>query len=211
MTPTARPGLILASGLAVSVAAAVAPAGLHGAEVPVLSWALWAAVLVAGVSLSVVAGGGAGAGARTLAWLLPPILLITLPAALLAGAGRGTIVGVALVARALAAATAALCTVTYLGPSGTVAGLRALRVPPRLVAIVHAMLVSLAAIRRQVAGMQRARAARRASASPWSALARAPVETLRAFGGLAGALLLRAMERAESLERARRARGGVEG
>ena len=209
MTRTARPGLVLAAGVGVSVAAALAPAGLRSGFVPAESWALWAVVFAAGALLCAVTGVGAMTVARTLAWLLPPILLITLPAAFFAGAGRGTTVAAALVARALAAATAALATVTYLGPSGTISGLGALYVPPRLVAIVHAMLVSLAAIARQAAGMQRARAARRARATPWSALARAPVETLRGFGGLAGALLLRAMERAESLERARRARGAT--
>jgi energy-coupling factor transporter transmembrane protein EcfT len=146
-----------------------------------------------------------------LSWLLAPILLITIPAGVFAGGGRGAWVAMALVARALSAATAALATVTYLGPSGTVAGLRALRVPKHLVEVVHAMLVSLGAIARQVAGMQRARSARRARATPWASLASAPFETLRAFGGLAGALLLRVMERAESLERARRARGGADG
>jgi energy-coupling factor transporter transmembrane protein EcfT len=38
----------------------------------------------------------------------------------------------------------------------------------------------------------------------------APRETLRGFGRLTGALLLRSVERAESLERARRARGGLD-
>jgi len=209
MIRTARPGLVLAAGLVVSAAAALSPAGLHG-RVPAGSWALWAVVLVAGVGLCAVGRGGAGAAARTLAWLFPPILLMTIPAAWFAGADRGAVVAAALATRAMAAAAVGLGTVSYLGPSGTVAGLRALRVPSRFVAIVHAMLVSLAAIARQVGGMQRARAARRARATPWSALVKTPRKTLRAFGGLSGAVLLRAIERAESLERARIARGGGE-
>jgi len=171
---------------------------------------VWGAVFAAGCLLAARAGGGLHPAARSLGWLLAPILLITIPAAFFAGAGRGGVVAAALVARAFSAATMMLATVTFLGPTGTIAGLRALHVPGRLVEIVHAMLVSLTAVGRQVAGMQRARSARRASATPWASLASAPVETVRAFGGLAGALLLRSMERAESLERARRARGGAE-
>jgi energy-coupling factor transporter transmembrane protein EcfT len=111
----------------------------------------------------------------------------------------------------MAAAAAGLATVAILGPAGLIAGLRSLHVPSRLLEIVHAMLVSLNAIVRQVAGMLRARAARRTGPAPWSTLVVAPIETLRGFGRLVGALLLRSMERAESTERARRARGGFEG
>jgi energy-coupling factor transporter transmembrane protein EcfT len=119
-------------------------------------------------------------------------------------------VALALLVRALAAAAAGVATVAHLGPTGVVMGLRHLRVPARLVEIVHAMLVSLAAIVRQVAGMQRARAARRTGPAPWPALLAAPAGTLRGFGRLIGALFLRSIERAEMLERARRARGGVD-
>jgi energy-coupling factor transporter transmembrane protein EcfT len=210
MTRIARPGLVLAAGATVSIAAALAPAGLHGHGVPASSWIAWGTVFAVGCLLAARAGGGFSPAARTLGWLLVPILLITIPAAFFAGQGRGAIVAAALVARALSAATMMLATVTSLGPTGTIAGLRALRVPARLVAIVHAMLVSLTAIGRQVAGMQRARSARRASATPWASLLAAPLETVRGFGSLAGALLLRSMERAESLERARRARGGAD-
>jgi energy-coupling factor transporter transmembrane protein EcfT len=55
--------------------------------------------------------------------------------------------------------------------------------------------------------MLRARAARRGGGGAWSALARSPRGTLRGFGRLVAALLLRSLERAESLERARDARG----
>jgi energy-coupling factor transporter transmembrane protein EcfT len=210
MLCTDRPGLVLAAGLIASVVAALMPAGLLGV-VPAASWAIWGVLLIAGLALVGIAGGGAGPVARSLLWLLPPVLLLTLPASLFAAAGRGPAVAAALIARALAAAAVLLATVTFLGPSRTIAGLRALRVPARLTEIVHAMLVSLTAIVRQVSGMQRARAARRASTNPWAALVSAPVETLRGFGGLVGALLLRSLERGEALERARRARGGGEG
>ena len=69
------------------------------------------------------------------------------------------------------------------------------------------LLASLALVARQVAAMLRARAARRMSGGAWSALVRSPRETLRGFGRLVAALLLRSLERAESLERAREARG----
>jgi energy-coupling factor transporter transmembrane protein EcfT len=88
-----------------------------------------------------------------------------------------------------------------------IAGLRALRLPGRFVDVVHAMLVGLAAIVRQVADMLRARTARGTGHAPWASLVLAPGETLRGFGRITAALLLRSLERAEALERARRARG----
>ena len=210
MPPTARPGAVLAAGLAVVVSAAILPAGLGGRPIPALSWISWTAILIASLAALDAVNGSVVGAMRSLAWLLPPVLLLTIPAAPFAARGRGTDVALALVLRSLTAAAAGLATVTVLGPSGLVRGLRSLRVPARLVEIVHAMLVGLAAIRRQVAGMLRARAARRTDHAPWSALAVAPIETLRGFGRLVGALLLRSIERAESLERARRARGGLD-
>ncbi len=97
-----------------------------------------------------------------------------------------------------------------LGPAGLVRGLRHLHLPARLVAIVEATLASLAVVTRQVTHMLRAREARRPHLGAWSAMAWRPAETVRGFGRLAAALLLRSLERAEALEQARRARGGAE-
>ena len=204
---TANPGLVLAVGLAVVALAATAPAGLHGRPVPVWSWIVWSVVPLASVALLRSKRGGLVVAARQLALLLPTVALLTLPAVLFAAAERGAVVGVALFSRALATAAAGLATVTYLGPVELIAGLRALRLPGRLVDVVHAMLVGLAAIVRQVADMLRARTARGTGHGPWASLVLAPGETLRGFGRITAALLLRSLERAEALERARRARG----
>jgi len=175
--------------------------------VPAWSWIVWGVVPIASVALLRSKRGGLVVAARQLALLFPAVLLLTLPAVLFAAARGGAVVGVALVARALATAAAGLATVTYLGPVELVAGLRALRLPERFVDVVHAMLVGLAAIVRQAAEMLRARTARGTGHAPWSSLAMAPDETLRGFGRITAALLLRSLERAEALERARRARG----
>jgi cobalt/nickel transport system permease protein len=202
-------GWVLATGLVASASAALAPAGLAGGAVPAWSWFLWLAVAAGAVAGLGAVPGGLRAAARHLRLLLPVLLLLTAPVIVFAAAGRGGVVALAVVARALAASGAALATVSVLGAERVVGGLAALRVPGRIVEIVHAQLVALAAIVRQAAGMQRARCARRADARPWRSLAGAPVETLRGFGRLAAALLLRSMERAEALERARRALGAA--
>jgi energy-coupling factor transporter transmembrane protein EcfT len=204
---TASPGLVLSAGLAVVALAATAPAGLHGRPVPAWSWIVWGAVPIASVVLLRSKRGGLVVAARQLALLLPTVLLLTLPAVLFAAAQNGAVVGAALFARALATAAAGLATVAYLGPVELVAGLRALRLPGRFVDVVHAMLVGLAAIVRQVAEMLRARTARGTGHAPWASLARAPWETLHGFGRVTAGVLLRSLERAEALERARRARG----
>jgi energy-coupling factor transporter transmembrane protein EcfT len=210
MRPIGRPRAVLTSGFAVVTCTALLPAGLDGRQVPALSWILWTFVLLGSLMTLCAVNGSLARTIRSLAWLLPPVLLLTLPAVVFAAGGRGAGVALALVLRALSAATAGLATAAALGPPGLVQGLRALRVPPRLIAIVHAMLVSVATMVRQVSSMLRARAARRPSPAPWSVLAFEPVETFRGFGRLVGSLLLRSLERAESLERARRARGGLE-
>jgi energy-coupling factor transporter transmembrane protein EcfT len=204
---TGNPGLVLAAGIAVVALAAAAPAGLHGRPVPVWSWIVWGVVPIASIATLRLKRGGLVVAARQLVLLLPTVLLLTLPALLFAAAERGAVVGAALFARALATAAAGLATVTYLGPVRLVAGLRAFRLPSRFVDVVHAMLVSLAAIVRQVAEMLRARTARGTGRAPWLGLALAPGETVRGFGRITAALLLRSLERAEALERARRARG----
>ncbi len=210
MRAIAEPGAILAVGLFVVVYAALLPAGLDGRPIPAVSWISWTVVLIGSLVGLRAVNGSAVRAVRGLAWLLPPILLLTLPAAFFAAGGKGTGVALALVLRSLTAATAGLATVSALGSSGLVQGLRSLHVPSRLVETVHAMLVALTAIGRQVSGMLRARAARGTSPAPWSALAISPIDTVRGFGRLVGALLLRSIERAESVERARRARGGLD-
>ena len=211
MTRTAREGAVLACGLALAVASGIAPAGLRGRPVPLASWVVWSAAGVVAVAFAAASERGVLRTARAVAWLAPAVILLALPAAFFAVEGRRGEVAAALVTRALASAAATLATVTYLGPPGVVRGLRALYVPRRLVDVVHAMLVGLAAMVRQVTAMQRARAARRARRTAFAALAAAPAETVRGFGSLTAALLLRALERAEALERARRARAGAEG
>jgi energy-coupling factor transporter transmembrane protein EcfT len=175
--------------------------------VPALSWIAWSAVPVAALWLLRSKRGGVVVAARKLALLLPAVLLLTLPVVLFAAAENGLLVGGALLARALATATAGLATVTYLGPAPLLDGLRALRLPARFVDVVHAMLVSLSAILRQASDMLRARAARGTGHAPWEGLVSSPAETVRGFGRITSALLLRSLERAEALERARRARG----
>lgn len=210
MRRTARPGLVLATGLAVAAASALFPAGLGGGAVPAWSVASWIAVLLASFVTIRARTRSSTRTLRDLAWLLPPVILLTLPVALFAAEGRGPATAGAILLRAWAAASAGLSTYVFLGAPGLLDGMRALRVPSRLVDVAHAMLVSLTAIGRQVSGMLRARAARRTGSAPWAAIAVAPVETLRAFGRFVGALLLRSLERAEASERARRARGGGE-
>ncbi len=204
---TVNPGLVLAVGLAVVVLAATAPAGVHGRPVPLWSWIVWSVVPAVSFALLRSKRGGLMVAARQLALLVPTVLMLTLPAVLFAAASGGVVVGSALLARSVATATAGLATVTYLGPVELIAGLRTLRLPERFLDVVHAMLVGLAAIVRQVTEMLRAKTARGTGHTPWSELAMAPVETLRGFGRITAALLLRSLERTESLERARRARG----
>jgi energy-coupling factor transporter transmembrane protein EcfT len=203
----ASPGLVLLAGFAVVVFAATAPAGLHGRPVPPWSWIVWSAVPLLSIAVLRSKKGGLMVAARQLAPIAPAVLLLTMPAVLFAAAEQGPAVGAALVARALATAVAGLATVSVLGPVDLVAGLRALKIPDRCVDVVHAMLVSLAAIVRLVEGMLRSRTARGAGRLPWSGLVLAPGETLRGFGRVTAALFLRSLERAEALERARRARG----
>lgn len=203
-----HPGLLLSAGLALAVAAALAPAGLGGRPIPIWSWGAWGVAFGVGLVALRAAGLTMPQALRRLAWLLPFVLLLAVPAALLAPAGRRLPVALALGTRALAAATAGAGIASWLGPLGIVRGAAALGVPARLVAVLEAALGSLAGVLRQVRGMLRAREARRPAFGAWSSLAREPVATLTGFGRFAAALLLRSLERAEMLERARRAREG---
>ena len=206
MTPS-RPGLVLAAGLVLTALAALAPAGLARPAVPSWSWAAWAIAFAGGATAFRLAGSTLPQLARRLGWLIPFVLALALPAALLAPPGRRLATAVALAARALAATTAAAGAAVVLGPLGLVRGARALRVPGRLVDVLEAALSSLAAMVEQARAMLRAREARRTTYGPWGSLLAEPASTLRGFGRFAGALLLRTLERAEAVERARLARG----
>ena len=208
MRHTARPGTALAAGLAASVIAAVAPAGLAGGSVPVTSFAIWGTVLVCSVVVMRSSEGSLSPAIRRIVWLLVPVLLLGVTASLLVPRERRLAVGAALLLRSLASASAAIATVAALGPGGIIRGLRALMAPALLVDVLHAMLVALTAVARQIAAMQRSRSARRARSAPLAALVTSPVQSVTGFGRIAGALFLRSVERAEALERARRARGG---
>ncbi len=204
------PGRVLALGLAAVLAAALAPAGVDGRAVPAGSWAVWAAVFALALGGFAVAGVAPARALRRLLWLLPMVLTLALSAALFAPRGRGPAMAAALGTRALAAAAAGAALATVLGPAGLVAGLRALRAPARLVELLAESIAGIAVTTRQVRTMLVAREARRPGAGAWAPLAREPLATARAFGRLVAALLLRTLERAEALDRARRARGGIE-
>ncbi|HUL78499.1 MAG TPA: energy-coupling factor transporter transmembrane component T [Vicinamibacteria bacterium] len=204
---TSRPGLTLGAGLALAIVAALAPAGLAHAPAPAWSWGAWG-VAFAGGGLAFRLGGSTFPQlVRRLLWLLPLVLLLALPAALLAGPGRRLVTAAALAARALAATSAAAGTAFRLGPLGLVQGARAMGVPARLADVLEAALSSLFAMLDQARAMLRAREARRTAHGPWGSLLAEPASTVRGFGRFAGALLLRTLERAEALEQARLARG----
>jgi energy-coupling factor transporter transmembrane protein EcfT len=202
-----RPGVLLGAGLALTVLAALAPAGLARPSVPARSWAAWTLAFAGGVAAFRLAGSTLPQLVRRLAWLLPFVLVLALPAALLAPPGRRLPTAAALLARSIAATTAAAGTSFLLGPLGLVRGARSLGAPARLVDVLEAALASLAAMLEQARSMLRAREARRTTHGPWGSLLADPAATLRGFGRFAAALLLRTLERAEAVERARLARG----
>ena len=206
MTPP-RPGLVLGAGLSLTILAALTPAGLARPSVPAWSWGLWALAFAGGAAAFRFAGSTLAQLVRRLGWLLPFVLVLTLPAALLAPPGRRLTTALARAARSLAATTAAAGAAFLLGPLGLVRGARALRVPARLAEVLEAALSSLAAMVEQARAMLRGREARRTTHGPWGSLLTEPASTVRGFGRFAGALLLRTLERAEAVERARLARG----
>lgn len=198
----------LLAGLALVLAAALAPAGLDGRAVPWWSWALWTADVIGALWLFSRAGFVLAEAVRRVSWLAPMVAVFALPAALLAPAGARVTVGLALATRALAAAAMGAALVTWLGPSGLVRAVRGLGLPDRLADVLEATLASLAIVLRQVRAMLRAREARRPGYGAWSDLVARPADTVRGFGRLVASLLLRSIERAEAVEQARRARGG---
>jgi len=202
-----RHGRLLAAGLLLVAAAALSPAGLRGDAIPAWAWLVWSASAAIGLAVSRQAGVPPQEALRRLAWLLPVVLMFAVPAAILAPAERRVLVACALVYRALSAAAAGASIAAWLGPSGLVRGARQLGAPARLADVIEATLASLAVVLRQAGNMLRAREARRTTFGAWSDMAVAPLDTTRGFGRLVAALLLRSLERAEALERARRARG----
>jgi energy-coupling factor transporter transmembrane protein EcfT len=206
-SPERHPGIVLAAGLLLACMAALAPAGLGGQPVPAASVAVWLVVFGGAIAAQRAHGAALRDALRRLLPFLPFILLLAVPAAIVAPPGRRLATGLGLAARATAATSAGIALAAWLGPAGLVAGMRQLRVPERLVQILAEALASLAIVLRHVRAMLRAREARRPGFGAWSSLAAAPVRTVRGFGRLVAALLLRSLERAESLDRARRARG----
>ena len=209
MTPTGKHAApAFAGGLALVAAAALAPAGLNGRGVPAWSWAVWAFVFAAALAVFSRAGLPFREALRRVGWLAPVVAVFSVPAALLAPVGNRVTVGLALAARALAAAGMGAAIATWLGPSGLVRAVRGLRLPVRLADVFEATLASLTVVLRQIRAMLRAREARRPAFGAWSDLLASPADTVRGFGRLVASLLLRSLERAEALEQARRARGG---
>jgi energy-coupling factor transporter transmembrane protein EcfT len=201
------PGAVLAIGLGLTVFAATAPAGLGGEPVPGWSWLAWLLAFAAGLHGFRRGGSTLAQTARRVAWLLPFVLTLALPALLVSGSGSRAAAGLALVTRSLAATTSAAGAAFRLGPLGLLRGVRALGAPERLALVLEAALVGLRSMVERARAMLRARSARRAADAAWALLLREPGPTLRGFGRFGAALLLRTLERAEAQERARLARG----
>jgi len=202
-----RYGLILAWGLLVAAAAALAPAGLQGERPPLWAWVLWMLAFATAFWAFRKAGLLVAEAVRRITWLMPVVAVFALPAALLAPSRARGMVALTLSVRALAAAAAGAGIATWLGPTGIVSGARQIGAPQRLVDVLEATIASLATVLRQVKSMLQAREARRTAFGAWSDMVTQPTESIRGFGRLVAALLLRSLERAEALERARRARG----
>jgi energy-coupling factor transporter transmembrane protein EcfT len=210
MPPTGRrAALILGIGLTAIVAAAIMPAGIGGHAIRWWAWLVWAVTF--GTALLIFRRGGylLPESLRRVAWVVPALSVFVMPAALFAPPPDRVLVALALLCRALAATTMGAALAASLGPSGLARGVRQLGAPDRLADVFESMLASLTVVVRQVLAMLRAREARRPGAGAWSAVLSSPGETIRGFGRLVASLLLRSLERAEAVEQARRARGGL--
>lgn len=174
---------------------------------PVWAWGLWTLSFATALWAFHKAGLPGAEAVRRIAWLMPLVAAFALPAALLAPTRARWLVALTLSVRALAAAAGGAGIATWLGPSGIVNGAGQLGAPQRLVDVLEATLASLATVLRQIRAMLQAREARRTTFGAWSDLAAEPADTIRGFGRVVAALLLHSLERAEALERARRARG----
>ena len=95
-----RPGAVLALGLGLTAFAATAPAGLGGEPVPGWSWLVWLLAFAAGAHGFRRGGSTLAQGARRVAWLLPFVLMLALPAALLAASADRATAALALVLEA---------------------------------------------------------------------------------------------------------------
>lgn len=208
MKATDHPGVALLAGAGGTVLAGLLPAGLRG-EPLAPSLCAWGVLAAAAVVLLLRRPGGGRAAGRILLLALPIALLLAAPAALLAPPGRRAIVLAGLLARAGTAVLLAGTTATLLGPPGIVAGLRALRAPAGFVDVMEAALASLVLLGDEARAMLRARRARHPAGRSFAGIVGAPVDTVRGYGRLVAALLLRALARAERRELARRARGGT--
>jgi energy-coupling factor transporter transmembrane protein EcfT len=205
---TRRPALLLGAGLSAIVVAAILPAGIAGQSVPWWAWGVWAMTFVAAIGLFRGAGYLLPEAVRRVGWIVPALVVFVLPAAFFAPPAVRLMVAGALFCRALAATTMGAALAVSLGPSGLARGVRQLGAPERLADVFEAMLSSLTLVLRQVRAMLRAREARRPAAGAWSAVLSSPGATTLGFGRFVASLLLRALERAEAVERSRWARGG---
>ena len=210
MRPTGREGSTLALRPRAGAGAALAPAGLHGRPVPVWSWAILDRRLHDfDVGTSARRAIAVVDALRRVSWLLPAILMLTVPAALIAPAGSRLPVRPG-------ARRPGLC----VGLDGRGGG--HLARPERTGACGPRVARARAPGRRvrSHAGEPDHRAPPGAghAAGPRSSpagvrrLERSHDEADRngsGFGRLVASLLLRSLERAEAVEQARRARGGL--
>jgi len=206
--PAHRPAIVLLAGTGGTVLAGLLPAGLRGEPV-MPSFCAWGVLAATAVALLLRHPGGGRVARRIVLVALPVALLLAAPAALLAPPGRRALVLGGLLARAGTAVLLAGTTATLLGPPGIVAGLRALRAPSGFVDVMEAALASLVLLGDEARAMLRARRARHPAGRPFGGIVGEPVDTVRGYGRLVAALLLRALARAERRELARRARGGA--
>ena len=180
----ARPALVLGAGLALTVLAALAPAGLARPSVPAWSWGAWALAFAGGAAAFRLAGStlaAARAPARVAPAVRPrarPARRAPRPARPAPRDGRWRWPRARSPRRPRRPGTAFL-----LGPLGPRARrARAAASPARLVDVLEAALASLAAMIEQARAMLRAREARRTTHGPWGSLLASPPRRCGASG-----------------------------